>query len=224
MPLLVDGPRTDPPVSVPRPAIANVAARATPVPPDEPAGERVRLCGFRIWPPRELLVAAEANSDRFAFAMITAPAARSFFTTNASSGGIEPSSITEPPVVGMSAVSMLSFRTIGMPCSGDRGPFDFRSASRARAVSIAFGLTVITDAQHRPLAIEGLNARQKHLNQPLRRQMPFGERRIDVGDRRPASRSMVRWADSGPAAAIRRSPRLRRERKRWASWPRTLDR
>ena len=151
MPLAVDGPRTDPPVSVPSPAIANAAAIDAPVPPDDPDGERVRSCGFRICPPSELCAAPDANSDRLTFAMITAPAARSFFTTNASSGGIDPSSRTEPPVVAMSAVSMLSFKTIGMPCNGERGPLVLRSASIARAVSRAFGLTVITARSVGPL-------------------------------------------------------------------------
>ncbi len=144
IPLAVDGPRTDPPVSVPRPAIANAAAIAAPVPPEDPEGVRVGSCGLRIWPPRELCAAPEANSERFALAMMMAPAARSFPTTNASSGGIDPSSSTEPPVVAMSAVSMLSLMITGMPCSGERAPLVLRSASIARASSSAFGLSAIT--------------------------------------------------------------------------------
>ncbi len=151
MPLAVDGPRTEPPVSVPSPAIANAAAIDAPVPPEDPDGVRVRSCGLRICPPSELCAAPEANSDRFALAMMIAPAARSCFTTNASSGGIDPSSSTEPPVVGMSAVSMLSLMMTGMPCSGERGPLVLRSASIARASSSAFGLTAITACSDGPL-------------------------------------------------------------------------
>ena len=62
-----------------------------------------------------------------------APAARSFFTVKASSGGMEPFSSKEPAVVGMSYVSKLSFSTTGTPCSGDRGPFALRSRSSAFA-------------------------------------------------------------------------------------------
>ena len=46
MPFGVDGPRIDPPVSVPMPIGAYAAAIATPVPPEEPDGVRVRSCGF----------------------------------------------------------------------------------------------------------------------------------------------------------------------------------
>ena len=114
---------------------------ATPVPPDEPDGVRSRSCGLCDWPPSELNAAPDANSERFTLARMMAPASRSFFTMKASSGGIDPSSTTEPPVVGMSNVSKLSFSTTGMPCSGDRFPFALRSASRARACSSAFGFS-----------------------------------------------------------------------------------
>ncbi|MEZ4584789.1 MAG: hypothetical protein R2909_00105 [Gemmatimonadales bacterium] len=73
-----------------------------------------------------------------------APASRSRRITKASSGGIEPASITEPAVVGRSWVSMLSLTRIGIPCSGERGPFSLRSRSSARAVSSAFWFSVIT--------------------------------------------------------------------------------
>jgi hypothetical protein len=117
---------------------------AAPVPPDEPEGVRVRSWGFNVWPPSELSGAADANSERFTLAKMMAPAALSFFTMKASSGGREPSSSTDPPVVGRSAVSTLSLSTTGMPCSGERGPLAFRSASRERARSRAFGLSAIT--------------------------------------------------------------------------------
>ena len=52
----------------------------------------------------ELYAPPDANSERFTLARMIAPAALSFFTRNASSGGIDPSSSTEPPVVGRSKV------------------------------------------------------------------------------------------------------------------------
>ena len=54
MPFVVAGPRIEPPVSVPIPTTAYAAAIATPVPPDDPEGPRVRSCGFSDWPPSEL--------------------------------------------------------------------------------------------------------------------------------------------------------------------------
>jgi hypothetical protein len=74
------------------------------VPPDDPDGVRVRSCGLSDWPPSELRAGPEANSDMFSFASTMAPAALSLFTTNASAGGIDPSSSTDPPVVGRSEV------------------------------------------------------------------------------------------------------------------------
>ena len=78
---------------------------ATPVPPDEPAGERSRSCGFSIGPIRELIVAPDANSLMLSLARMMAPASRSFLTTKASSGGIESWSMKDPAVVGRSNVS-----------------------------------------------------------------------------------------------------------------------
>src|SRR5258708_40091827 len=87
-PFAVEGRGIDPPVSVPRPRGAYAAATATPVAPDEPAGDRPRSWGFNDCRPSELCGPAEANSDMFIFARMIAPASRSFFTTNASAGGI----------------------------------------------------------------------------------------------------------------------------------------
>ncbi len=76
--------------------------------------------------------------------MMTAPASRSFFTTYASSGGMDPASSCEPAVVGRSNVSKLSLSRIGTPWIGDLGPFVLRSLSSARACSSAFGFSVMT--------------------------------------------------------------------------------
>ena len=105
MPFTVDGPRMEPPVSVPKPSVANAAAMEAPVPPDDPDGVRSGSCGLRVCPPSELNALPEANSERLALARITAPASRSRFTRNASSGGTDPSSRIDPPVVGRSRVS-----------------------------------------------------------------------------------------------------------------------
>ena len=115
MPFEVVGPRTDPPVSVPMPTCANQAAMATPVPPDDPDGVRVKSCGLRMGPSIELRVTPDANSLMFALPRMIAPASRSFRTMNASSGGIDPFSRRDPAVVGMSCVSTLSLSTTGIP-------------------------------------------------------------------------------------------------------------
>jgi hypothetical protein len=54
MPAAWAGSCSEPLVSLPRPTAAKVAATATAVPPEEPAGERVGSCGLRIHPPSEL--------------------------------------------------------------------------------------------------------------------------------------------------------------------------
>ena len=84
-----------------------------------------------------------AISSMLVLAMMMAPACRSFSTTVASMAGRLPANTSLPPVVGMSAVSILSFATIGMPCRGPRRPLALRSASISRAISSARGLTVM---------------------------------------------------------------------------------
>ena len=156
MPFAVDGPRIDPPVSVPRPT-----ARMPPRSPRRCRRTIPTACASgradcAIWPPSELCAPPDANSDRFTLARMIAPASRSFFTTNASSGGIEPSSSTEPPVVGMSKVSIVVLEH-------DRDAVQ----RRARALGLALGverarrlerLRIERDdgVQRRPLAVVGL--------------------------------------------------------------------
>ncbi len=63
------------------------------------------------------LVRKLANSVMVALPRMIAPASRSFRATKASDRGKDPSNATDPAVVGMSRVSMLSLRIIGMPAS-----------------------------------------------------------------------------------------------------------
>jgi hypothetical protein len=100
------GDRTDEQVSDPVPTVARLAATAAADPPLDPEGRRPRSYAFRVAPPSELTVSTPNDSScRFAFARITAPASRSRSTTNASHGGRESASATDPAVVGMSWVS-----------------------------------------------------------------------------------------------------------------------
>ena len=135
---------------------ARLAAIAAPVPELDPQGLRSSAYGFFVWPPRALQPLDDfvdrkfAHSLRFVLPRITAPAARSRSTTNASASAIDPSSASDPAVVIMrSAVSMLSLMRTGMPCSGPRGPFALRSASSASAIVRASGLISMTGAQRR---------------------------------------------------------------------------
>ena len=78
----------------------------------------------------------------FALPSRSAPASRSRAATKASWGAIDPRSAVDPAVVVIrSAVSMLSFSRMGMPCSGPRGPEAWNSRSRASAISSASGFT-----------------------------------------------------------------------------------
>ncbi|CAM5273111.1 hypothetical protein SCALM49S_08732 [Streptomyces californicus] len=136
------GPRIDPMVSVPTATAHRFAEAPTAEPELEPCGDRVGSYGLRVWPPRALQPAGPRIHDvLFALPSSTAPAARSRATTVASRSGREPSMTVEPLVVCMrSAVSRLSLRRTGMPCSGPRtGPASSRAASAS-----ASGLTSMT--------------------------------------------------------------------------------
>src|SRR3954454_1987057 len=126
-PFAPDGQTTDPSVSVPTAAGARSAAAAPPEPELEPHGWRSRTYAMFVWPPIPLQPLDEtferkfAHSLRFALPMISAPAALSRRTMNAS-WGEEPASAHEPEVVGIPVVSMLSLTLIGIPRSRLRSP------------------------------------------------------------------------------------------------------
>src|SRR6186997_1708223 len=96
-PLTLAGHTTEPSVSVPTATAARLAAAATALPELEPQGLRSSAYGFFTWPPRALQPLDDfedrifAHSLKFAFAMITAPAARRRCTTNASCDAMLPS-------------------------------------------------------------------------------------------------------------------------------------
>src|SRR3954454_12679287 len=100
-----------------------------------------------VWPPIPLQPLDEgierkfAHSDRLAFAMMIAPAARSRFTMKASRGEL-PASAQEPAVVGIPVVSILSLTITGIPKRCLWTPCR-RARSAARASAIAVGLTAI---------------------------------------------------------------------------------
>src|SRR5258705_8104302 len=134
IPLNDEGETIEPSVSVPTAAAHKFAATAAPEPELDPDGLRASTYGFLVWPPRPLQPLVERVERKFAHSLrlvlprMTAPASRSFSATKASRGGIEPSKASEPAVVIMrSCVPTLSLIRTGIPCSGLRGPFTFRS-------------------------------------------------------------------------------------------------
>src|SRR5205823_14440352 len=114
-PLPVDGDTNEPSVSVPMAKAARLAATAGPEPELDPDGLRSSAYGFFVCPPRPLQPLDEcvdrklAHSLRFVLPRITAPAARSRSTMNASFGAGAPARASDPAVVSIrSRVAMLS--------------------------------------------------------------------------------------------------------------------
>ena len=151
MPLMEEGLTIEPSVSVPTATVQRLAVTAAAEPELEPDVFLSSAYGFLVSPPLPLHPLVEwfermfAHSLRFVFPSMTAPARRSCFTRNASAGGFEPTSASEPAVVAiLSVVSTLSLMRTGMPCSGPRGPFSFLSLSRPSAIERASGFSSIT--------------------------------------------------------------------------------
>ena len=175
------------------------AASAAPEPELEPDGLRSSAYGFLVWPPRPLQPLDEcvdrklAHSLRFVLPRMTAPAFRSAATMNASFGGFDPTSASEPAVVCMrSAVAMLSLMRIGMPCSGPRGPRLLRSASSCVGDLERVGVGLEHGVERRPVPVQRVDAVEKLLHERVRclltarhALLQFGDGRIrDVGSRR----------------------------------------
>ena len=97
---------------------------AAPEPDDEPHALLDSICGFRVSPPTALQPLTEdserklAHSDKLVLPNIIAPAAFSFSTINALRPVSLFSSAIEPAVVGISVLSILSFKRTGMPARG----------------------------------------------------------------------------------------------------------
>src|SRR5207249_832418 len=137
-PLFDDGLMIDPSVSVPSAATHRLAETATPEPALEPPGLRSSTYGLRVWRPRPLQPLADrfdrklAHSLRLALPSSRAPACRNLATTGASESTLAPTSASDPAVVCMpSAVSILSLRRTGIPCSDPRIVPAARSRSNA---------------------------------------------------------------------------------------------
>ena len=101
MPVTAAGCRIEPPVSVPMANGASYAASAADDPPPEPPGMRSRSHGLWVGPNAEFSVEEPiANSSMLVLPKITMSASSRRWVTVALYGGIHPSKIFEPQVVG----------------------------------------------------------------------------------------------------------------------------
>ena len=87
MPQRAAGLRIEPPVSVPSDSVARPAARAAPLPLEEPPGSRAMSHGFRAGPNPDSVPLPVANSSRFSLPSIRPPARSSRSTAVAVSLG-----------------------------------------------------------------------------------------------------------------------------------------
>src|SRR5215203_535375 len=120
--LAFDGQTIEPSVSVPIATVVRLAATAAGEPELEPQGLESRTYGLRDCPPRPLHPLDECVDRKFAHSLrvvlprMTAPAARKRLAVVESCAGVVEANAKDPAVVSMlSAVSMLSLRTMGMP-------------------------------------------------------------------------------------------------------------
>src|SRR5205814_8844065 len=101
--------RIEPPGSEPSEAANRSAATAADEPPELPPGTRERSHGFFVgWYALFSVELPIANSSQLTLPITIAPAARSFSTTCASYGGIQPRKIFEPAVVASPRVTSTS--------------------------------------------------------------------------------------------------------------------
>lgn len=140
-----DGMRMEPAVSVPTAPRQNPAAKAAPLPPEDPPGMRPVSHGLRVGGVEE----PKANSCVRDLPISTAPARRNLCQTGAFCAGMLPASTRLPALVGTPAVSTRSLTARGIPSSG-RAPrgsstrersarFDWRIARSS--VTVANALT-----------------------------------------------------------------------------------
>ena len=139
--------------------------------------------------------------------MMIAPASRSLRVMKASLGGIEPVERNEPPVVGMSPVSMMSLSATGMPYSGLRAHAGMpRRVELARLVQRR-GFTWMNALTAGPDVFVRRDARQVHLDELLGRDEPRLQRTLHVRNRRFDEPELCSAGEvvAAPAGAGRRS-------------------
>src|SRR4051812_44677507 len=147
-PFALPGQTMLPSVSLPNDTVAKFAEAAAPEPELEPHGLRSSAYGLLVCPPRPdqpLIDSNErkfAHSERLVLPRMTAPPARRFAATVESCGAGLPNRANDPAVVCiLSPVSMLSFSSTGMPCSGPSTLPCLRRLSARCAIASASGLS-----------------------------------------------------------------------------------
>src|SRR6185436_4371199 len=126
------GRMVEPLVWLPSASGTMLAPTAAAEPLEDPPGVCSALCGLRVLPGWKY-----AHSVVTVLPRTMAPAARSIFTTAASLRGVRPLCSAQPFSVGMSPVSMMSFRPTGTPFSGPTPSPERRFSSAARACKSA---------------------------------------------------------------------------------------
>src|SRR5712692_3280112 len=151
-PLALAGQRTLPSVSVPIDTAAKLAEAAAAEPELEPHGLRAIPYGLLLCPPRPDHPLVDSNdrklahSERLVLPRMTAPPARRLAATVESRWAGEPTRANDPALVCiLSPVSMLSFKSTGMPWSGPITLPVARASSAALAITRASGFSSITE-------------------------------------------------------------------------------
>src|SRR5882762_5819889 len=157
-PFALPGQTILPSVSEPNDTVAKFADAAAPEPELEPQALRSMPYGLCVCPPRPdqpLIDSNErkfAHSDRVVLPRITAPPARRLAATVESCIAGVPTSANDPALVCIpSPVSMLSFKSTGMPCRGPSTTPRLRSSSALRAMASASGLSSMMELTPGPL-------------------------------------------------------------------------
>ena len=120
-----------------------------------------------------------ANSSMLVLPRMTTSAAFSRLVTVASYGGIQPSRIFEPTVVGMPSVVKMSLSASGTPASGPSFSPAARFASTARACGERALAVDVQEGVH--LLVDGLDAGQVGLGDLDGGELAGGDLRGDLG-------------------------------------------
>ena len=164
---------------------------AAPVPELDPHGLRSSTYGFFTWPPRPLQPLVDfverklAHSLRLVLPRITAPAARSRSTTNASRAAIDPSQRQRSggrhhPIAGVDVVLDEDRDAVQRPAHALAFALGVERVGNRQRV----GIELDDRPQRRTAAIDRLDARGVQLDEPPRGVAAGRHRLLQLGDRR----------------------------------------
>jgi hypothetical protein len=131
----------EPSVSVPIANPANPAATAAADPALDPLDPSSGFHGLRVRPPCQR--SPYASAPTLVLPSSTAPARRSASATNESRSGTRPRCVSAPQLVSTPAVSRMSLRPYGIPCSGpSHSPRPSMASSASASASAGAARTV----------------------------------------------------------------------------------